>query len=47
MNHRPLNSLLLFSRLMAEHFASTPYGKLYAGPEHATAGQTGDSRVSE
>jgi hypothetical protein len=34
VNHRPLNALLLFSRLMAEKFAGTPYGKLYAGPEH-------------
>jgi hypothetical protein len=30
VSHRPLDSLLLFSRLMAEKFAGTPYGKLYA-----------------
>jgi hypothetical protein len=32
VSHRPLDSLLLFSRLMAEKFADTPYGKLYAAP---------------
>jgi hypothetical protein len=30
VNHRPLDSLLLFSRLMAEKFAGTPYAALYA-----------------
>lgn len=30
VNHRPLDSLLLFSRLMAEKFAGTPYGEQYA-----------------
>jgi hypothetical protein len=30
VNHRPLNSLLLFSRLMGEKFAGTPYGEQYA-----------------
>ena len=30
VNHRPLNSLLLFSRLMGEKFADTPYGGQYA-----------------
>jgi hypothetical protein len=34
VNHRPLSSLLLFSRLMAEKFADTPYGKLYARADH-------------
>ncbi len=29
---------------MGEHFAGTPYGKLYAGPEHAPA-PAGDSHV--
>ena len=33
VNHRPLSALLLLFRLMGEHFAGTPYGKLYAGPE--------------
>ena len=32
VNHRPLNSLLLFSRLMGEKFAGTPYGEQYARP---------------
>ena len=45
VNHRPLSALLLFSRLMGEHFAGTPYGKLYAGPEHTPA-PAGDSHVS-
>lgn len=30
---RPLNSVLLFSRLMGEHFADTPYGEQYADRE--------------
>jgi hypothetical protein len=30
VNHRPLNSLLLFSRLMGEKFAGTTYGGQYA-----------------
>lgn len=30
VNHRPLDSLLLFSRLMGEQFAGTEYGPLYA-----------------
>jgi hypothetical protein len=34
VNHRPLNALLLFSRLMGEKFAGTPYGALYAGADH-------------
>ena len=47
VNHRPLNALLLSSRLMGEHLADTPYGRLCARPEHATAGRTGASHVSE
>lgn len=31
--------------LGSEHFAGTPYGKLYAGPEHTPA-PAGDSHVS-
>jgi hypothetical protein len=46
VNHRPLSAVLLFSRLMAEHFAGTPYGKLYASPEQVAAGRTGGSHVS-
>ena len=34
VNHRPLDSLLLFSRLMGEKFAGTPYGELYARPDY-------------
>jgi hypothetical protein len=34
VNHRPLDSLLLFSRLMARNFAGTPYGELYARADH-------------
>jgi len=30
VNYRPLDSLLLFCRLMAEKFADTPYGAMYA-----------------
>lgn len=34
VNHRPLDSVLLFSRLMAEKFAGTPYAAQYAQPGH-------------
>jgi hypothetical protein len=34
VKHRPLNALLLFSRLMGEKFANTPYGAMYAGTDH-------------
>lgn len=34
VSHRPLDSLLLFSRLMGEKFAGTEYGALYAAPGH-------------
>ncbi|WP_433132342.1 hypothetical protein ACQPWW_12760 [Micromonospora sp. CA-240977] len=30
MNHRPLPAVLLFSRLMGEHFAGTPYADYFA-----------------
>jgi hypothetical protein len=30
MNHRPLPSLLLFSRLIGEHFAGTEYARYFA-----------------
>lgn len=33
VNHRPLDSLLLFSRLMGEKFARTEYGALYAAAD--------------
>jgi len=29
INHRPLSSVLLWSRLMAEHFAGTPYAQYF------------------
>jgi hypothetical protein len=29
VNHRPLRSVLLWSRLMAEHFAGTPYARYF------------------
>ncbi|MGZ6831731.1 MAG: hypothetical protein ACXVGN_00995 [Mycobacteriaceae bacterium] len=32
MNHRPLPSVLLFSRLMGEHFAGTRYAQYFAAP---------------
>ncbi|GIH20768.1 hypothetical protein [Rugosimonospora africana] len=33
MNHRPLPAVLLFSRLMGEHFKDTPYAEFFAAPE--------------
>jgi len=35
VNHRPLRSVLLWSRLMAEHFAGTPYGEYFLTSEVA------------
>lgn len=35
INHRPLRSVLLWSRLMAEHFADTPYAEYFLSPELA------------
>jgi hypothetical protein len=32
VSHRPLDAVLLFSRLMGEKFAGTPIGDLYARP---------------
>ena len=29
INHRPLGSILLWTRLMAEHFAGTPYAQYF------------------
>ena len=34
VNHRPRSSLLLFSRLMGEKFAGTPYGEQFASSEN-------------
>jgi hypothetical protein len=36
VSHRPLDSLLLFSRLMGERFAGTPYGNLYSSADRET-----------
>jgi hypothetical protein len=33
VNHRPLSSVLLWSQLMGEHFAGTPYAQYFLGPE--------------
>jgi hypothetical protein len=32
INHRPLASVLLWSRMMAEHFADTEYGQYFLQP---------------
>ena len=36
-NHRPLSSVLLWSKLMGEHFAGTQYAQHFLGPEEAEA----------
>jgi hypothetical protein len=33
INHRPLTSVLVWSRTMAEHFAGTEYGKYFLQPQ--------------
>ena len=33
INHRPLKSVLVWSRTMAEHFAGTEYGKYFLQPQ--------------
>jgi len=35
VNHRPLASVLLWSRLMGEHFAGTPYAEYFLSPNSA------------
>jgi len=35
VNHRPLASVLLWSRLMGEHFAGTPYAEYFLSPDSA------------
>ncbi|TFV33827.1 hypothetical protein E4K10_41145 [Streptomyces sp. T1317-0309] len=35
ISHRPLRSVLLWSRLMAERFANTPYAEYFLSPELA------------
>ena len=37
VNHRPLRSVLLWSRLMGEHFAGTPLAKWFLGHDAAEA----------
>jgi hypothetical protein len=37
VNHRPLGSVLLWSRLMGEHFAGTPYAKYFLSHDAAEA----------
>ena len=36
-NHRPLSSVLLWSKLMGEHFAGTQYAQYFLSPEEAEA----------
>jgi hypothetical protein len=37
VNHRPLGSVLLWSQLMGEHFAGTPYAQYFLSHEAAEA----------
>ena len=37
VNHRPLRSVLLWSRLMGEHFARTPYARHFLSQDAAEA----------
>jgi len=37
ISHRPLSSVLLWSRRMAEHFAGTPYAEHFLAPDDAAA----------
>jgi hypothetical protein len=37
VNHRPLRSVLLWSRLMGEHFAGTEYAQYFLSPDAADA----------
>ena len=41
VNHRPLRSVLLWSRLMGEHFAETPYAQYFLSHDAAEALRTG------
>lgn len=36
INHRPLRSVIVWSKLMAQHFADTPYGKYFLTPALAS-----------
>ena len=37
VNHRPLRSVLLWSQLMGEHFAGTPYAQYFLSQDAAEA----------
>ena len=37
VNHRPLRSVLLWSQLMGEHFAGTPYARFFLSRDEAEA----------
>jgi hypothetical protein len=37
VNHRPLRSVLLWSQLMGQHFAGTPYARYFLSPDAAEA----------
>jgi hypothetical protein len=37
VNHRPLRSVLLWSQLMGEHFAGTPYAQYFLNSDEADA----------
>jgi hypothetical protein len=37
VNHRPLGSVVLWSRLMGEHFAGTPYAKYFLSKDAGEA----------
>jgi hypothetical protein len=37
VNHRPLGSVLLWSKLMAEHFVATPYAQYFLNSDTAQA----------
>jgi hypothetical protein len=39
MNHRPLPAVLLFNRLMAEHFAGTEYARHFTGETRPVTGE--------
>ena len=41
VNHRPLSSVLLWSQLMGEHFAGTPYAQFFLSHDAAEAMREG------
>ena len=44
VNHRPLGSVLLWSRLMGEHFAGAPYAQYFLSDHEAEALQATEPR---